>query len=141
MIFSGLTLLIFLLLSFRSARFTIDFMLIASIFMIIALDGLLTNSSKSSFLQNPILKPVIIVIMLGVIILLPGSTIYKYFSYDRETGFGVDKKNYPAGAVNFLSENNIVQAGSKPFNTYSCGGLFDMGNSGRNEFYRQQGIK
>lgn len=139
-IFSGLTLLIFLLLSFRSARFTIDFMLIASIFMIITLDGLLINPSKNTFLRNPILKPSLIVIMIVVIILLPGSNMYKYFNYDRETGFGVDKKNYPVGAVNFLKENNIVQPDSKPFNTYSCGGYLIWEIPGAMNFIDSRGL-
>ncbi len=139
-IFDGLTLLVFLLLSFRSARFTIDFMLIASIFMIIAFDGLLVSSSKKAFLQNPLLKTALIAIMLGVIILLPGSNIYKYLNYDRETGFGVDKKNYPAGAVNFLKENNIVQPSSKPFNTYSCGGYLIWEIPGAMNFIDSRGL-
>lgn len=139
-IFSGLTLLIFLLLSFRSARFTIDFMLISSIFIIIALDGLLIHPAKKSFFRNRALKPILIVIMFAVVILLSGSNIYKYLNYDRETGFGVDKKNYPAGAVKFLKENNIVQPDSKPFNTYGCGGYLIWEIPGAMNFIDSRGL-
>ncbi len=122
MLFTAISLAVFTALSFRSARFSIDFMLIASVYFIIALNGIIAARAKPGFFSHPYLKPVLAVIIFAAVILLPGSTVYKYFNYDRETGFGVQEKDYPAGAVRFLKENNIVTAESRPFNTYGCGG-------------------
>ncbi len=138
-IFSGLVILVFFLLSFRSARFSIDFMLLVSIFIIISLRRL-TEINKTAFIQKSALNIVLLVIMLAGIFLLPGSTIYKYFNFDRITGFGVDQSNYPFGAVNFIKQNNIIQAGNKPFNTYDCGGYLIWEIPGAMNFIDSRGL-
>jgi integral membrane sensor domain MASE1 len=145
-ILSGIVILVFAVFSTRTARFSIDFMLVSTPFILLAINYFFLNSSKSKNAVNSnsmldkIVPLVLSAVMLAGIILLPGSNLYSIFNYDRITGFGVDEKAYPVKAVNFIKQNNIADAKSKPFNTYDCGGYLIWEVNGAKNFIDSRGL-
>lgn len=143
---SGAIVLVFAIFSTRTARFSIDFMLVSSPFVIIALNYFITsspqrkNKSAGNILLGRFLPLILSAVMLAGIVLLPGSNLYSIFSYDRITGFGVDENAYPVKAVQFIKQNSIADSKSKPFNTYDCGGYLIWEISGAKNFIDSRGL-
>lgn len=127
-ILTGAIIFVFLIFSTRTARFSIDFMLVSTPFVIIALNYFLNSSQQkkisgaANVLRNKSVQLILSAAMLAGIVLLPGSNLYSIFNYDRITGFGIDEDAYPVKAVNFIKQNNIAGQKSRPFNTFECGG-------------------
>jgi len=142
-LFVGLLIVVFTAFSFRSSRFSIDFMVVSAIFLIIAVEYIIRNADKKSFaetlISSPVIKIVIIVLISGGIVMLPGSKLYELMNFDRVTGFGVNTNDYPAGAVNFIKAN-YISTGSKPFNTYDCGGYLIWEIPGEKNFIDSRGL-
>ncbi len=143
---SGIVILVFAIFSTRTARFSIDFMLVSSPFVIIALNYFISNTpqrknkSAGNILLGRFLPLILSAVMLAGIVLLPGSNLYSIFSYDRITGFGVDENAYPVKAVQFIKQNSIADSKSKPFNTYDCGGYLIWEISGAKNFIDSRGL-
>ena len=143
---SGAIVLIFAVFSTRIARFSIDFMLVTSPFVILALNYFLKRSpqKKTNSTGNTLFARVIPIILSAVIltgiVLLPGSNLYSIFNYDRITGFGIDENAYPVKAVNFIKENRIADSKSRPFNTYDCGGYLIWEVNGAKNFIDSRGL-
>lgn len=137
-LFAGLLTAIFTLLSFRSSRFSIDFMIISSVFLVIAINYFLSSVRNKKLNEiitvSPAIKIVLILLITAASVSLPSGVLYKLMNYDRSFGFGIDTEDFPVNAVKFLKENNIVGQGSKPFNTYYCGGYLIWEISGAYNF-------
>jgi hypothetical protein len=136
-LFIASVIFVFAIFSINSSRYTIDFMIIASIFIVI-LTGNLLNISKSSAFKSALdsipLKITLSVILLLLIVSLPGNNLYGYINYIRSTGFGVDNYDYPVKLFKFIRENNIQQTGSRPFNSFGIGGYFIWEFKGKKNF-------
>lgn len=143
---SGAIVLIFAVFSIRTARFSIDFMLVTSPFVILALNYFFKSSpqkkpaGKGNALFAKVIPAVLSAVLIAGIILLPGSNLYSFFNYDRITGFGVDENAYPVKAVNFMKENKIADPKSRPFNTYDCGGYLIWEINGAKNFIDSRGL-
>lgn len=139
-LFSGLSLLVFLFLSFRSARFSVDFMLLSAVFVIFALNSLVYNTKARAVLEKQYLMPFFATVILVTALLIPGNNLYSIIKFERESGFGVFEKDYPFGAVKFLKDNKIADQNSKPFNTYGCGGYLIWEIPGTKNFIDSRAI-
>jgi len=143
---SGAIVLVFAVFSTRTARFSIDFMLVTSPFVILALNHFLKSSpqKKTNSAGNTLFAKAISIILSALIIagivLLPGSNLYSIFNYDRIAGFGVDENAYPVKAVKFIKENRIADSKSRPFNTYDCGGYLIWEVNGAKNFIDSRGL-
>lgn len=115
-------LLVFLIFSFRTSRFAVDFMAVSALLIIIAVNNYTGINKKPAFITKPALTYIPAVLLLVGIMLLPANNLYKMLNYERETGFGIYKNDYPAGAVEFIKNNNIVLNGNRVFNSFGCGG-------------------
>lgn len=116
-------LLVFLLLSFRNSRFAVDYMAVSAGIIVIAAGNLISRSDKLSVKNNPVYTYIPALILLAGIILLPGNNLYKLLNFERESGFGIYKSDYPQSAVEFIRKNNIISAGNRVFNSFGCGGF------------------
>ncbi|HMQ79035.1 MAG TPA: hypothetical protein PKE39_01865 [Ignavibacteria bacterium] len=145
-ILSGAVVLIFLIFSTRTARFSIDFMLVTTPFIFLALTYFLKSTAQKkpagtgNALFAKVIPAVLSAVLIAGIILLPGNNLYSIFNYDRITGFGVDENAYPVKAVNFIKENRIADPKSRPFNTYDCGGYLIWEINGAKNFIDSRGL-
>jgi hypothetical protein len=134
LIFPLITLAVFLLFSFRSTRYSIDFMLIASIFLIYIFSNAVNSDTKNSFFSKPYLASAAVILFLTGIILTPGNNLYKLIKYDRVFGTEVDNSSFPVKAAQFLKENNINLQGYRVFNSFDTGGFLIWEFNGAKNF-------
>ena len=143
-LFAGFLIVVFTVFSFRSSRFSIDFMIISAVFLAIAVNYFILNSHSKKMREHlfskPALKIFLIVIIGAACAMLPGSNFYSFIKFDRTSGFGVSTNDYPVGAVNFIKQNNIAKIGGRPFNTYNCGGYLIWEISGAMNFIDSRGL-
>ncbi len=122
LIFPLIALPVFLLFSFRAVRYSIDFMLIVSLLLILVFSYSAKLSNISSFFRKPFLAYTALLLLAAGIILTPGNNLYKMFNYDRTFGSQVDKNSYPVDAFKFIKDNGIARGDSRVFNTFDIGG-------------------
>lgn len=130
-LFIGLTALVFSIFSASSSRYTIDFMLIVSILIVISFGGLV-NVSKLNNSKFPQL--ILSAILLFLIVSIPNNNLYSYLSSTRSFGFGVADYDYPVKLFNFIKANDIQNTGSRPFNSFNTGGYFIWEFKGKKNF-------
>ncbi|MCC6866606.1 MAG: hypothetical protein IT280_10655 [Ignavibacteria bacterium] len=133
LIFPLISLIVFLIFSFRSTRYSIDFMLISSIFLLIVF-SYAAVFLKNSFFNKPYTAVFTLVIAFLAIILLPGNNLYTMFNYNRVFGTSVDKVYYPVNAVEFIRKNNIINFESRIFNSFGIGGYLIWNFNGVRNF-------
>lgn len=115
-------LLIFTVFSFRTSRFAVDFMAVSAAIIIIAVNYIFSRSVKTAYFGKSAFIYIPAALLLAGILLLPANNLYKLLNYERETGFGIYKNDYPVGAAEFIKKNNIITAGSRMFNSFGIGG-------------------
>lgn len=126
-LFFGLIYLGFMVYSVRAVRFTVDYIIIIAIFLIVALSYILMNlrnKSISSFINDkPALKVVIALILIYFSFNLPNNKLYlDTLQYYRISGFGINSDFIPTQMFDFMKENKITEIGEKPFNHFGTGG-------------------
>src|SRR6185369_12893902 len=84
-LFAGILMLVFILFSFRTARFSIDFILVSSIFLAISLSYFIQNinnkSTKDFFASSPVPKFILIAVLVFCIVSLPDSKFYSIINF------------------------------------------------------------
>lgn len=115
-------LFIFMFFSFSTSRFAVDFMAVSAIIIVFAVSKHFSRKNNHYVFEKPVHFYFPAVLLLAGILLLPANTLYKLINYERETGFGIYENDYPVGAAEFIKNNNIISAGNRVFNTFSCGG-------------------
>lgn len=136
-IFFGLAAVIFAVFSVYSSRYTIDFMVITGLLLAAASGALIKESKNKTAIVLSVSKvPAIIIsaILLFFAVTLPGNELYGYMNYTRSSGFGVDSYDYPVKMFDFIKENNIHNTGSRPFNSFNCGGYLIWNLKGKKNF-------
>ncbi|MFI5211826.1 MAG: hypothetical protein ACHQIH_03010 [Ignavibacteria bacterium] len=105
-LFTGLLTAVFTVYSFRSGRFSIDFMIITSVFLIIALNYFTAGQERSNLnngiLSNPALKIVLIILLAASAVSLPLNGLYKLLNFERASGFGVERTKLSGKCREFL---------------------------------------
>lgn len=126
-LFFGLIYLGFMIYSVRAVRFTVDYIIIIAIFLIVALSYIiinLRNKNISSFINDkPAFKIVIALILIYFSFNLPNNKLYlDTLQYYRISGFGINSDFIPTQMFDFMKENKITEIGEKPLNHFGTGG-------------------
>jgi hypothetical protein len=126
--FPSLIFAVFAVDSTRGVRFVTDFLIIIFPYYTAAIVYLFSKYVKlESTKKNSVFAKLITVLLLFYLdYSILNNSIYSNFldTSFRETGFGINEKNYPSGAMNFLRKENIPNMSGKVFNNLSTGGYF-----------------
>lgn len=138
-IFPALVYICFAIYSLNAVRFTVDFMIVTSIFLIVSVSYIIQNlksqSIKSFFSESAFPKIIISGVLIFFIVSIPGDNLYLgYMKYFRHTGFGVDNEFMPVQLFDFMKENNLSSIAEKPFNHYGTGGYLIWNFPGKKNF-------
>jgi hypothetical protein len=155
-LFAALLFVGFVIYSIRAVRFTVDYILICSVFLIISVSFILSDfknvNLKNFFNVNPFLKVLISAVLLFFIFNLPGNSLYlEHMKYYRITGFGINSDFIPMQMYDFMKKNRITEIGERPFNHFGTGGslvwnfpdsknFIDSRNLSDKIFYEYNGI-
>ncbi|MEO8447226.1 MAG: hypothetical protein ABI528_07000 [bacterium] len=126
-LFSALLFISFAIYSVRAVRFTVDYLIIITIFLAVAVSFIITNSKsnglKSFFAISPVPKVIIEAALLFFILNIPNDKLYlEYMKYYRVSGFGINSDFIPTQMFDFMKQNNIPSIGQKPLNHFGSGG-------------------
>jgi hypothetical protein len=127
-LFSALVYIGFAIYSVRAVRFTVDYLIIITIFLAVSVGFIITNSKseglKNFFSVNPMPKVILEAFLLFSIINIPNDKFYlDYLKYYRVSGFGINSDFIPTQMFDFMKQNNIPSIGEKPFNHFGSGGF------------------
>jgi hypothetical protein len=118
----------FAIYSVRAIRFTVDYIVIITIFLALSVDFILSNfkgNSLRNFIEkNPVPKLILSVLLVFFIINLPDNKLYlDHMKYYRISGFGINEDFIPVQLFDFMKENNITEIGERPLNHFGTGGF------------------
>ena len=138
-LFAAMVFLGFAIYSVRAVRFTVDYIIIITIFLAISVSFIISelkrDSIKNFFIKSPIPKIILEVALLFFIINIPNDKLYlEYLQYYRVTGFGVNSDFFPTKMIDFMKENKITETGTRPFNHFGTGGLLVWNFPGSKNF-------
>jgi len=127
-VFAALIFIGFAIYSVRAVRFTVDYLIIITIFLVISVSFIINNLKNEGikkFLDSsPVPKLILEVILLFFIVNLPNDKIYlNYLQYYRVSGFGINSDFIPTQMFDFMRANNIPGIGEKPLNHFGSGGF------------------
>ena len=127
-LFSALVFIGFAVYSVRAVRFTVDYIVIITIFLAIAVSFIIQNTKneglKNFFTSNPVPKLLLEACLLFFIINIPNDKLYMdHLQYYRVTGFGINSDFIPTQMFDFMKQNNIPAIGQKPLNHFGSGGF------------------
>lgn len=126
-LFAALLFIGFAIYSVRAVRFTVDYLIIITIFLVISVSFIINNFKndgvRNFFNVSPIPKLVLEAILLFFIFNLPNDKLYlEYMQYYRVSGFGINSDFIPTQMFDFMRDNNIPDTGEKPLNHFGSGG-------------------
>lgn len=129
----------FAIYSVRAMRFTVDFVLLTFVFIVVSvyysLNLLKSISIKEFLFQKPALKIGIGLFLLFLIFNIPSNKLYlQYLTYYRITGFGINSDFIPTSLFDFIKANDIQNKGEKVFNHFGTGGFFVWNFEGKQNF-------
>jgi hypothetical protein len=118
-IFAAVLYTIFAYNSTRAIRFTVDYLIVISLYLVISVAYLIGRFKnvkvKNYILTGPAVKLFLSLILLFFIYTIPNDTLYhSYLQYARFFGFGIDKSYYPEAMFQFIKDNKIDQLGERP---------------------------
>ena len=127
-LFAAMVFIGFAVYSVRAVRFTVDYLIIITIFLAISVNYIIVNSKnewlKNFFTVNTIPKVIIEVVLLFCIVNIPNDKLYlEYLKYYRVSGFGINSDFIPTQMFDFMKENNIPVTGQRPLNHFGSGGF------------------
>lgn len=138
-VFSAILYIFFAIYSVRAMRFTTDYILIVSPFILFAIYFILNKSlSQKTFInifKKPFLKIGLIVVYLALIIPVANNSLYlEFLKYYRITGVGINNDFIPEQLFKFMKDNNVPDIGSRIFNHFGTGGYFIWNFPGKQNF-------
>lgn len=127
-LFAAMVFLGFAIYSVRAVRFTVDYIIIITIFLVLAVSYIITNLKsegiKNFFTKSAVPKIILEAALLFFIFNIPNDKLYlDYLQYYRVTGFGINSDFFPTKMFDFMKEHKITETGQKPFNHFGTGGL------------------
>jgi hypothetical protein len=138
-LFPAVLFLFFAPYSVRAMRFTVDYVLILFVFLVVTYNYFLTKIKNLKFIlfveKKPHLKIILICLFLFLSYLVSDSSLYlKHMNYYRVTGIGINGEFIPVQMFQFIKENNIQEIGEKPYNHFGTGGFFIWNFPGKKNF-------
>ena len=124
----------FLIYSVRAIRFTIDYEIIMSVFIIISISYVLSGIRSAGFIKlynGNILKGVLGAFIIYITFLIPNNEIYEKIQYYRVSGWGINSDFIPVQLFDFMKENKIS---GTPFNHFGTGGYLVWNFPGEKNF-------
>lgn len=121
-LFFALMFISFAIYSVRAIRFTVDYELIMSVFIIISISYILSQIRSIGFRKlynGNVLKGALAVFIIYMITLIPNNEIYQKIQYYRVSGWGINTDFIPVHLFDFMKENNIS---GTPYNHFGTGG-------------------
>lgn len=121
-LFFALMFISFAVYSVRAIRFTIDYEIIMSVFIIISISYILTGIRSAGFRKiynGNVLKGALGIFIIYIITLIPNNEIYQKIQYYRVSGWGINSDFIPVQLFDFMKENNIS---GTPYNHFGTGG-------------------
>jgi len=127
-LFTGMLFIVFAIYSVRAVRFTVDYILIITVFFGVALFFIISNLKgeglRNFFNVSPVPKVILEAFLLFLIFNIPNDKLYMdHLKYYRVSGFGVNSDFMPVQMFEFMKENNIPQTGQRPLNHFGSGGF------------------
>ena len=128
-LFAALLFIGFAVYSVRAVRFTVDYIIIITIFLAISVNYIInnfkSNSIKDFVNKSPVPKVILEAILILLVFNIPNNKLYlDYLQYYRISGFGINSDFIPTQMFDFMKTNNIPAIGEKPFNHFGSGGFF-----------------
>ncbi len=128
-VFIALVSLGFGLYSVRAMRFTVDYVIINFVFIVVSISFLISNLKSENFKifinSKSQLKYIIIAVLIFFIYSLHGNKLYlEYLRYYRVSGFGINSDFIPVQMFDFMKKNDITSIGERIFNHFGTGGFF-----------------
>ncbi|MBI5402458.1 MAG: hypothetical protein HY959_03585 [Ignavibacteriae bacterium] len=138
-LFSALLYIGFAVYSVRAMRFTVDYVLIIFIFLVITIDfilNMLKSEKFKSFLSaSPVPKIILSVFFIFLAVNVNSNDLYlKFLKYYRVTGFGINSDFIPTQMFGFMKENKVPEIGDRIFNHFGTGGFFVWNFPGKQNF-------
>lgn len=124
--FGGFVLMLFLSYSLRAVRFTADFIIMSLFLFPLLIKTTNTYTSLITFFSNrkASLNVVILFILILLIVLTPGGTLFRLIGFNSVFGIGIYEETFPVKMYDFIKKNQIHQIGNRPFQTLEYGGYF-----------------
>ncbi len=126
--------------SFRASRFSVDYMILCLPIIIILLNILISKSKYKYFFSARYFSYSLIALFSTLTILSATNKLYDLMNYPKQTGFGVDERDYPKKMFGFMKENKIDESIKHPFNSYGCGGYYIWEFKGKKNFIDSRGL-
>jgi hypothetical protein len=128
-LFAFLLFAFFAIYSLRGARFAIDYNIIASFPIFMGILYLIRQSKRKGFKDFVTahygFKLILMVVMLFMIVNIPNDFLFNgIFRYYRRWGVGIDREFFSQPMFDFAKSIKLNEIGERPFNNYTCGGLF-----------------
>ena len=138
-IFPGLLYIVFAVYSVRAVRFTVDYIIIITVFLAIALYfiicGFKSSGIKNLLSVNPLPKVLLELILIFMIFNIPNDKLYlETLKYYRVSGFGINSDFMPVQMFDFMRENKIPETGQRPLNHFGSGGYLVWSFPGAKNF-------
>lgn len=128
-IFPAILYIGFAIYSVRAMRFTVDYVLILFVFLVVAvsyiIDILNIEDIKDLIFRKPLSKIVIAAFFVFLTFNIGNNDLYlKFLKYYRVTGFGINSDFIPTQMFDFMKESKITEQSDKIFNHFGTGGFF-----------------
>lgn len=138
-VFSALIYIFFAVYSVRAMRFTVDYLIIVSPFILISLHFILSKSMSTEtfdlIFRKPASKIILTLAFLLLIIPVNNNKLYlNFLKYYRITGVGINNEFIPEQLFSFMKENNVTDIGTHVFNHFGTGGYFIWSFPGKQNF-------
>lgn len=128
-IFPALLYIGFAIYSVRAMRFTVDYVLILFVFLVVSINyflNLIKNEDIKDFIfKKPVIKIVLSLFFIFLTTTVSSNDLYlKYLLYYRVTGFGINSDFIPTQMFDFMKESKVTETGERIFNHFGTGGFF-----------------
>jgi hypothetical protein len=127
-LFPALLYIGFAIYSVRAMRFTVDYVLILFVFLVVSLNFIIekikNENIKDFIFKKPFIKVALSIFLLYLVTAINTNDLYlKFLKYYRVTGFGINSDFIPTQMFDFMKETKVTETGERIFNHFGTGGF------------------
>lgn len=126
--------IVFAVYSIRAIRFTVDYEMILTFFIIVSIayvTSLFKNIKYNRILSGNLLKGILGILFIYILSQIPSNAIYEKIQYYRIYGWGINSDFIPVQLFDFMKENKIS---GTPYNHFGTGGYLVWNFPGEKNF-------